>query len=640
MSGASKILPEHLSRRAYIYVRQSSPGQVAQNPESARRQRDLVQRAAGLGWPSSRIEVLEGDQGKTGQSAAAREAFKRIVADVSVGEIGLVMGLEVSRLARNNADWFPLLEICGLTKTLIADEEGLYDPNDPNDRLVLGLKGTMSEAELQVLRGRLHGARWSMARRGELRRRVPVGYVWERGTRVAMDPDERVRTALGAFFRRFEEEGSAYGVARAYEREGLLFPRKPFRGRWDGALRWEPLGVREANALLHNPFYAGAYFYGSRRAVTLLDPETKGRRTVTRRVPWGRWEVLIHDAHPAYISWDEFLRNQGRLRENWSLRHGGTGVARSGSALLQGLAYCGQCARRMIVRYTGRKPYPMYLCNRHAKTGAWTYCTAVPSAGVDRWVEERVLETIRPVGIEAAFAAVEELERRGEDLRRQWEQRIEQAQYEANFARRRYEAVDPDNRLVAGTLERDWEERLRAVEEARREFDRRAVEPPMRISEEERARVRALARDLPRLWRAKTTKISDRKKVLRILLREVWLSQEEEPRRTRVRLHWQSGAITEGDVERPLPVGLRFKTPESVRARMRDLKASGESPEAIADRLNREGMRTGRGNPFTPGRVRGLLQAWKGQISERERLVADRESPMQVPPTQGDGKDG
>lgn len=629
MSGSAKVLPAHLARRAYVYVRQSSPGQVLSHPESARRQRDLVKLAASLGWAASRIMVLDEDQGKSGQSSAGREAFKRILGDVSVGEVGIVIGLEVSRLARNSADWFPLVEMCGLTGTLIADEEGVYEPNDPNDRLVLGLKGTLSEAELQRIRARLHGARWSLARRGQLRRKIPSGYVWDEQGRVVKDPDERVQVALASFFQRFAEVGSALGLARSYGREGLLFPRRDFRGRWSGPVHWKALSVRDTTRILHNPFYAGAYFYGERRAVTTLDPETRTRKTVLQHLPRERWEVLIQASHPAYLSWEQFLANQERLKDNRCVKGTERGAARSGAALLQGIAYCGRCGRRMAMRYAGRDPYPLYLCRHHTNSGEDIRCQSVAASGVDAFIARRILEAIRPAGIEAAIAAIDELERRAEDLRRQWQHRITQAEYEAGLARRRYEVVDPENRLVAGNLERDWEEKLRELEALQKEYAVRTGQPPLRIDSEERRRLHELARDLPRLWHARTTKSSDRKRVARILVREVWLTQQDEPRLTRVQMHWQTGAVTEGEVARPLPIGLRFRTPGSVVERIREL-AHSKRPSEIAAELSSEGLKTAQGKQFTAPRVSALLREWKHKETEGKKSGDGRHADLRA----------
>lgn len=509
--------------------------------------------------------------------------------------------------------------MCGLTGTLIADEAGVYDANDTNDRLLLGLKGTLSEAELHLMRARLQGARWSLARRGELRRRIPPGYLWDERGRVMQDPDERVRTAIHTFFRRFEQVGSACGLARSYHAEGMEFPRGGFRGRWDGPLQWGHLTVRLANRVLHNPFYAGVYFYGRQRSQTTLDAETKTRRTVQRQLPLESWEVVIHDSHAAYISWEEFQRNEKRLEENRCVKEVGAGSPRRGATLLQGIAYCGRCGRQMHVRYPGRHAYPMYTCARHTATGESEYCQGAGAVLVDRWVEEKILAAMAPLGIEAALKATEELERRSGDLRRQWELRIERAEYEAGLARRRYEAVDPDNRLVAGNLERDREEKLQAGERLRREYAERAGHPPIRITPEDGRRLLELARDLPRLWHAKSTKSSDRKKIVRILLRDVWLWQEEEPRQTRIRIHWQTGAVTEGTVERPLPAGLKFTTAEEVVQKLGELYAQSKSYKEVAEQLNQEGMRTGRGNPFTESRVRRVVYKHNLRRAQRPR---------------------
>ncbi len=611
MKGKNKIRPEQLSEKAYVYVRQSSMRQVVEHQESGRRQRDLVQWVQEMGWPASQIVVLDADQGKSAQSSGDREAFKQLVGEVSLGEVGIVVGLNVSRFARNNADWFPLIEICGLTQTLIADEEGVYDPNDPNDRLILGLKGTMSEAEGQRIRSQLHGARWSKARRGELRRRPPTGYVSDERGRAVMDSDERVRHAFYGFFERFEQFGSACGVAKSYEREGLLFPSRWYRGKWEGPVRWRPLDVRHATRILHNAFYTGTYTYGERRSETRLDPETKTRTTKMKLLPLEEWEVLIHNAHPAYISWEQYLRNKQRLTENNSMPREGPGAIRSGASLLQGIVYCGRCQRRMGIRYQGRNAYALYYCASQTRTGKTIYCSSVPAGGVDRWVEEQLLNALRPSGIQAALGALEQIEKRSDALRREWEHRIEQAEYEVGLARRRYEAVDPSNRLVAANLERDWEQRLREVERLRQEFAERAAKPPIWISSEDRKKVQTLSQDIPRLWRLKSTKNSDRKKIVRLLIQDVWVNQEDEPRQTRIRIHWQTGAVTEDTIKRPLPTENRTRTSEKVVERIRQLYASSMTYREIAEQLNREALKPARNHSFKPSTVNRVIQTWR-----------------------------
>lgn len=624
MRNDSKIRSEHLSRKAYIYVRQSSPGQVMKNTESARRQRDLVRLAESLGWPASRIEVLDADQGTSGQAVGDRDAFKRMVGDVCAGEVGIIFGLQVSRLARNAADWFPLVEMCKLTGTLIADEEGIYDAAQRNDKMILSFKGTFSEAEVEGIRAQLQGARWSKAQRGELRRNIPSGYVFDEQERVVLDPDERVRSALRSFFSRFREIGSANGVALSWQRQGLLFPRRAIGARWGSRVVWSPLGTRHANKMLHNPFYAGAYVYGERRSRTTLDPETRSRKTVMERVPLESWEVLIRDHHEGYICWEVFLENQARLKENWNVSEASrSGAPRDGTALLQGVVYCGKCGRQMKVRYSGKSRYPVYFCQLSELRDGSRQCASIRAAGVDAFVEEKILQALQPLGIEAAIGAMEELEARAEDLRRQWEHRVEQAQYEAALAQRRYEAVDPANRLVAGNLERDWEDKLKEVEKLKKEFEERARKPPLRISQGDLQRIRELSRDIPRLWRSKKTKASQRKEMVRLLVRDVWVLNRDEPRQTSIRIHWQTGAITEGEIERPRPPPLIHKTPEAVVARVLELNDKLLGPKALAEQLNCEGFRTGGGLAWRPVAVSYILRKRK-VTTATQRLAAER----------------
>jgi len=625
MSNEAKIRSEHLSRKAYIYVRQSSPGQVMKNTESARRQRDLARLAESLGWPPSQIEVLDADQGMTGQTTGCRDAFKRMVGDVCAGEVGIIIGLQVSRLARNAADWFPLLEMCKFTGTLVADEEGVYDVAQRNDSLILGIKGAFSEAEVDGIRAQLQGARWSKAHRGELRRNIPSGYVFDEQGRVVLDPDERVRSALRSFFSRFREIGSANGVALSWQREGLLFPRRAIGARWGSRVLWSPLGTRHANKMLHNPYYAGAYVYGERRSKTTLDPETRNRKTVMERVPRESWEVLILEHHEGYICWEVFLENQSRLEENCNVpEECRSGSPRDGAALLQGIAHCGKCGRKMKVRYSGKSRYPVYFCQLNELRGAESReCTSIRAAGVDGFVEEKILEALEPLGVEAAIGAMEELEARAEDLRRQWQHRIEQAEYEAGLAQRRYEAVDPANRLVAGNLERDWEDGLQEVERVKKEYEERAQKPPLRISQGDLQRIRELSRDIPRLWRSKKTKASQRKEIVRLLVRDVWISNRDEPRRTWIRVHWQTGTITEGEIERPRPAALVHKTPEAVVARVLELNDQLLGPKAIAEQLNREGLKTGGGLAWWPIAVSYILRKRK-VTTATQGLAAER----------------
>jgi hypothetical protein len=451
-----------------------------------------------------------------------------------------------------------------------------------------------------------------MARRGVLRRKIPAGYVRDEERRSVKDPDERVRAAVDHFFAKFDEVGSVCALVRYYHAAGLLFPRRNPRGRWDSPVEWKPLEVRHATEIVNSPFYAGAYFYGACRAKTTLDPETKTRRTVMRRQAFDSWEVVIQNTHPAYISWDVFMRNRERLKQNRFAEGDGTGAARSGANLLQGIAYCFRCGRRLRIHFWGPRSAAVYHCHSPLQNGSSKYCMSVTAAGVDTWVEEQILEAIRPAGIEAAMAAVEELEKRSKELRRQWEHRITECEYEAELACRRYKAVDPANRLVASNLEKDWEEKLGQVEEAKKDYAERSTKGPMRITAEDRERVHALAKDIPRLWRSKTTKQSDRKRIVRILIREVWLDAVVEPRSTKVKILWKTGAVTEAVIDRPWPVGVAGKTPEEVVEAVRELETKGLTCQKIAEQLNKRGLRPRLGEPrYTRQQVRYLLKSRK-----------------------------
>jgi DNA invertase Pin-like site-specific DNA recombinase len=444
-----KVAPDHLRRDAYLYVRQSTLYQVANNSESARRQYDLSSRVVGLGWPIERVIVIDVDQGQSGASAADREGFQRLVAEVSLGKAGIVLGLECSRLARNNADWHRLLQLCALTNTLICDEDGLYDPSAINDRLLLGLKGTMSEAELHFLRARLQGGILAKASRGELALRLPVGFVYDPTGAVMLDPDAGVRQAVEHLFATFAATGSATAVVKAFAAEGLAFPGRHDGGPHSGELYWGPLRHDHALFVLHNPRYAGAYFYGRKKRITDID----GRhRTISK--PRQEWTVFIPDAHDRYITLETFEANQARLAANAAARGDDrrAGPPREGPALLQGLVICGRCGRRMTVNYHKRcneTLMPDYACQNKGIATATAPCQIISGSGVDTAVAELVLEQLSPMAIEAALAVSAELTSRAVEADRIRAANIERARYAAETARRRYLAVDPDNRLVS-----------------------------------------------------------------------------------------------------------------------------------------------------------------------------------------------
>ena len=510
VAAVSKVTAAHLSRAAYLYVRQSTLRQVLTNTESATRQYALRQKATALGWPAERVVTIDTDQGQSGASAADREGFQRLAAEVGMGRAGIVLGLEVSRLARNNADWHRLLELCALSKTLICDEDGLYDPADFNDRMLLGLKGTMSEAELHFIRARLVGGQLSKARRGELQMALPVGLVYDPAGNVVLDPDTGVRDAIGHVFTLFARTGSARAVVQQFNQEGLLFPVRVRTGARKGELAWMPLQHWRVLRTLHNPRYAGAFAYGRRRERL----NTNGKKTF-ETLPREQWVALIPEAHPGYISWEQFETNQQLLLAN-ATAHGTdrtAGPAREGTALLQGLAVCGRCGRRMSVRYHTRRgvEVPDYQCVRHAIQDGGRRCQTVPGAGVDTAIGELLLETVTPLALEVALTVQTELETRAEEADAMRRQHVERARHRADLARRRYLAVDPDNRLVADSLEADWNHALRILQTAQDDYDKANAAADAALTDQHKSRIRALATDFPALWSNPDTPQRERK---------------------------------------------------------------------------------------------------------------------------------
>ncbi|MGH8568357.1 MAG: recombinase family protein, partial [Gammaproteobacteria bacterium] len=492
-----KVNAGHLKRSAYLYVRQSSLKQVLHHTESTQRQYALRRRAVALGWAAEHIIVIDADQGQSGASAEDREGFQQLVTEVGMGRAGIVMGLEVSRLARNNADWHRLLEICALTGTLILDEDGVYDPAHFNDRLLLGLKGTMSEAELHWLRMRLIGGLLNKARRGELRSPLPIGFVYDAADRVVLDPDSQVQSTLRLFFETFQRTGSAMATVKHFRRERLRFPRRVHGGLHKGEVVWGEIEHHRALWVLHNPRYAGAFFYGRCRQ------RTHGERRYVR-LPREEWIALVRDAHPGYISWEEFERNQERLRENSAVRGSERrrSPAREGTALLQGLAICGCCGRRMTVRYNAGKGklQPNYVCQREGIERGEPVCQHVSGPSIDTAIGQLVIKALSPLALEVTLAVQQELQMRLAEADALRAKAVERARYDAELARRRYLRVDPDNRLVADALEADWNEKLRAHTHAQENYEQQKQADQAQFDETMRTRILALSRDFPALW--------------------------------------------------------------------------------------------------------------------------------------------
>jgi DNA invertase Pin-like site-specific DNA recombinase len=613
---SSKVAPDHLRRDAYLYVRQSSLYQVANNTESGRRQYDLRSRAVALGWPTERVIVIDVDQGQSGASAADREGFQRLVAEVSLNKAGIVLGLECSRLARNNADWHRLLQLCALTNTLICDEDGLYDPGSINDRLLLGLKGTMSEAELHFLRARLQGGILAKASRGELALRLPVGFVYDPTGAVVLDPDAGVRQAIEHLFAAFVATGSATGVVKAFAAEGLSFPGRHDAGPHAGELYWRPLRHDHVLFVLHNPRYAGAYFYGRRRRLTDID----GRhRSVAK--PREEWTVFIPGAHEGYISFEAFDANQARLAAN-AAAHGDdrrAGPPREGPALLQGLVICGRCGRRMTVNYHKRcngSLVPDYSCQGEGIATGTRPCQHFCGSGVDAAVAALVLEQLSPLAIEAALQVSTELAGRAAEADRIRAGTVERARYLAEAARRRYLAVDPANRLVASALEADWNRKLRELAQVQDDYERAAQAGAAPLSEAQQARVRALAADLPALWADPATPMRERKRLIRLLVTDVTMVNHGEHISAQVRL--PGGTCHTISVPRPLRAWEAHTTPRATLALIGELLAEHPHDEAVKI-LNERGVKNGWGKAFSVPSLTWLAKT-HGIVDLRQRL--------------------
>ncbi len=623
MMTESKVTAPHLQRAAFVYVRQSSPAQVEHNRESTQRQYALVERAQSLGWAPERVTVIDDDLGLSGASTQGRRGFAHMTAEVALGHVGIVLGLEVSRLARNNADWYRLLDLCAITDTLIGDADGVYHPSLFNDRLILGLKGTMSEAELHILRARLEGGIRNKAARGELRRGLPVGFVWgEQDGEVIFHPDEAVRHSIRTVFDRFAELGSVRRVWLWFRAEALSFPLRTHSG---ADIRWVPPSYHTIHQVLANPGYAGAYAYGKSRHERYVDDSGVLRKRV-RHLPRSEWKVLIRDHHEGYIDWPTHEANLERIARNTRPRaHQSGGAVREGCALLQGIATCGHCGRSLRTHYQGRNAAPGYHCpGNNVVNSRGVYCLNIGGLQIDQAVSEAVLEALQPGGVEAALRAAQQLENQHDAALEQWRLNVERARYEAERAERRYRAVEPENRLVARGLETAWEQRLRELEEAQAELVRREHHRPRELSTEERAAVLSLGGDLHRVWQAPTTTARDKKELLRTVLEEVSIADHRDEHRAHLTLRWRGGLLTELDVHRPQTRQAPIRTDEDTVALVRRL-ATHYPDAVIAGILNRQGKTTAYGHRFTSNRVGNLRRHWGIARFEPANTAADGE---------------
>jgi DNA invertase Pin-like site-specific DNA recombinase len=627
-----KIRPQHLARQALIYVRQSHPNQVQRHPESARRQYGLAERAQQLGWPREQVAVIDEDQGKSAAGSAAahgRDGFAHLASAVGLGEVGIVLALEVARLARNSAEWYRLLELAALAGTLIADDTTVYDPRLFNDRLLLGLRGTISEVELHCIQERLHGARLSKARRGELPVRLPAGYVAGRDGAIELDPDQEVQGAIRTIFAQFERLGTATAVLHFFNEHGLRIPRRRWHAQTGAPIVWMRPSYQAIYSVLTNPCYAGAYAYGQRghdrEGIAVL-----GNPLPRRRFALDQLDVLLRDHHPAYQTWERYLAVRAALRDNSTQFLPSRGAPRHGEALLQGLVVCGRCGCRMLLHYGTSSA--AYICRaRHQRYGE-PICQSLTIDHVDRAVSAAFLEVVRPARVDAALALAEEWERDRAAVERQWGLRLERARYEAERAFRQYDLCEPENRLVARELEARWNEKLRLVAELEAEYRREQDRGLSPLTDDEKATLAGLVGDVPALWTAPATTSEDRKRLLRCLIGEVVLLRDDRARATggltTLRIGWRGGAWTEVQVHRPNS-GETGRTPSATLVRIREL-AQREPDDRVATILNAEGRTTRAGLPWTYRRV--------GEVRRRHAIpTACPIVPTQAGP-RGDGR--
>ncbi len=612
-----KVTADHLRRDAYLYIRQSTLRQVAENGESTQRQYALRHRAIAAGWPSERIRVIDCDLGKSGSSAVDRDGFQELVSEVALAKAGIVMGLEVSRLARNSADWHRLLELCALTSTLILDEDGVYDPASFNDRLLLGLKGTMSEAELHFLKARMRGGQLNKASRGELKIGPPVGLVYLADDTLALDPDAEVQAALRLVFATFERLGSATRAVRFFRDEGILFPRRLRKGPHKGELLWAPPQHARILQILHNPRYAGAFVYGRTRS-----RPRPGGGVSQIKVAMAEWRVVVPDMHPGYIDWESFKSNQQRLTDNAQAygmqRH--SGPVREGSALLQGRVLCGLCGGRMGVHYSQEhgQSVPTYVCQQAAIRQGGKVCQSVPGKVVDPAMGALLVELMTPMALEVTLAVQRELEARATETDRLRRQHIERTRHDCELARRRYMKVDPDNRLVADTLEAEWNEKLRLHTDVVENYERRSAEDAVAIGAEIQQRIRALANEFPRVWNNPRVDMRERKRIFRLLVADVTLIKAET---ISVNVQLSGGATHTLTLERPLPIAQIRKCKPDLVAEV-DRLLDRHCDREIADILNERGQQTWEGKPFNLKKVAFIRTAYS--LPSRHQRLRDR----------------
>jgi DNA invertase Pin-like site-specific DNA recombinase len=617
----SKLHDHHLRRQAMVDVRQSHPQQVIEHVESTARQDALAERAIAWGWSPERVIVIDEDQGQSGQSMVTRLGFQRLLAEVSLDHVGLILGLELSRLARSNKDWHQLLELCALFRTLLADADGLYDPTDYNDRLLLGLRGMMNEAELYILKGRMHEGRRNKAKRGELLNHPPLGYVRGPDGDYQRDPDEQAQRVVRLIFDVFEQQGSLHGLLRYVVAHDIRLPIRPHQGGNRGQLEWHRPNRMTLQNVLHHPIYAGAYRWGYRK----MDPRKQqpGRPNTGRTVtPPELCEVLLHDRFPAYIRWERFASIPQRLADNRAIA-AALGAPREGPALWGGLLMCGRCERRLAPAYSGKANQLRYTCMRATIDYGAPGCLSLAGAFLDDFVAEQLLAVLQPASLELSLNAAQALRAERAQLEVHWQQRLERAHYGVARAARQYAAVEPEHRLVARELERQWEEALRHEQHEQEASARFRREQPAELTSRERDTILRLAHDVPRLWAASETTAQERQEIVRALLERVTVEVIDDSEQVEVTLHWVGGVTSQHRVLRPVARDEQLSTYAALVARIDTLRRDGGSFEQIAAHLNLEGFsppkRTDR---FNGGMVARLL-SHRGLHGPRPRAMVD-----------------
>jgi DNA invertase Pin-like site-specific DNA recombinase len=586
----AKIQSRHRDRLAVVYVRQSTPQQVQGNQESTALQYGLRQRALELGWPLDRVLVIDDDLGRSGQSVEGRLGFQRVLAEVGLDHVGLILGVEMSRLARSCKDWHQLLELCALFQTLLADQDGLYDPSDYNDRLLLGLKGTMSEAELHIMRNRLHQGMQNKARRGELYSLAPIGYVRASTGEYVLDPDEQVQSTVRLIFAKFEERGSISGVLTYLVRNGIRIGIRFHCGPNKGQLEWRLPNRCTLSQMLHHPIYAGAYTHGRRTT----DPKRKkpGRRGTGRRMrERDEWDVLLKDHLQAYITWEQYEAHLRQLAQNRA-EHPGLGAPREGPTLLSGLIVCGRCGRRLLVSYGNRRGGARYTCGRGKLSYGEPICQSLVARPLDELAGRLVLQVLEPAALELSLRAGEDIERERARLDQHWQQRLERARYDAERARRQYQVVEPENRLVARELERRWEQALQTQLHLEEDYERFVREQPAQLTAEDRERIRSLATDLPTLWQAPTTTPQERQRIIRHLIEHVVVNVRGTSEWVDISIHWLGGYVSVHEERRPIVRYDQLRDYAYLIKRIEELRIAGKNTAEVATHLNREGFHT------------------------------------------------